>query len=265
MLINAAAALMIAEKASDLREGVAIAGESIDSGAARESSKVSPASHPAHDTPRIGDWARLPFFKETWPAIEARLNAETRTILPPEPLRFAALSHTSPEATRVVILGQDPYPTPGHANGLAFSVAPDVALPKSLKNIFRELEDDTRSSPHYRRPDPLGQPRRASAQHSLSVPAHAAGAHAKLGWSILTQQVLARLSDSPRAFLLWGKHAQNHRKYITGADHLFIETAHPSPLSAYRGFLGSRPFSQINTWLEKNAKPQSTGPETPTI
>lgn len=200
----------------------------------------------------IGDWARLPFFKETWPAIEAILNAETRTILPPEPLRFAALSHTSPEATRVVILGQDPYPTPGHANGLAFSVAPDVALPKSLKNIFRELEDDTGQAPttgdltHWANQGVL------LLNTSLSVPAHAAGAHAKLGWSILTQQVLARLSDSPRAFLLWGKHAQNHRKYITGADHLFIETAHPSPLSAYRGFLGSRPFSQINTWLEKN-------------
>ncbi|MEC9105347.1 MAG: uracil-DNA glycosylase, partial [Pseudomonadota bacterium] len=84
---------------------------------------------------------------------------------------------------------------------------------------------------------------------SLSVPAGQAGAHATLGWSALTRQVLARLSDRPRAFVLWGGHAQKFRDAITGDDHLILASAHPSPLSARRGFFGSRPFSSVNNWL----------------
>ena len=84
---------------------------------------------------------------------------------------------------------------------------------------------------------------------ALTVPAGDAGGHAKLGWQSLTEQVLAHLSNRPRAFLLWGKHAQNFAPHITGDHHLILKTPHPSPLSAYRGFFGSKPFSQINTWL----------------
>lgn len=195
-------------------------------------------------------WAHLPFFATDYPRIAAALAAETRQILPPAPQRFAALDACAPDAVRVVILGQDPYPTPGHAHGLAFSAEPHVRpLPRSLTNIYKEMQEDLGACP------PDADLRFLAAQGvlllntALSVPAGEAGAHAKLGWSALTAQVLAALSDRPRAFLLWGKPAQGYARYIAGTGHLQIASAHPSPLSARRGFFGSRPFSKVNAWL----------------
>jgi uracil-DNA glycosylase len=197
-------------------------------------------------------WAHLPFFREDFPNILAALDAETREILPPRPQTFAALEACSPENTRVIILGQDPYPTPGHAHGLAFSVEPDIALPRSLRNIYKEMVEDLGQAP-------LDGDLRFWAKQgvlllntALSVPAGEAGAHAKLGWSKLTQQVMANLSTRPRAFVLWGKPAQGFAKHITGTHHLILESPHPSPLSARRGFFGSRPFSRVNEWLKAN-------------
>ena len=196
----------------------------------------------------IGDWASLPFFKDDWPAIARALAADPRPILPPDPLRFAALAQTHPENTRVVILGQDPYPTQGHANGLAFSVNPDVALPRSLANIYREMEDDLGQRPETGDLTHWATQGVLLLNTALSVPEGDAGGHAKLGWSRLTQQILAHLNETPRAFLLWGKHAQKLGAGLSD-HHLKLESAHPSPLSAHRGFFGSRPFSQVNTWL----------------
>lgn len=203
---------------------------------------------------RLGSWADLPFFTEDWPRIEAALAAESRTILPPANRRFAALEHTGPDATRVVILGQDPYPTPGHAHGLAFSVTPETRLPKSLRNIFRELEDDIGAAPATGDLTPWADQGVLLLNTCLSVPARTAGGHAFLGWQTLTEQVLTRLDDRPRAFLLWGAHAQNAARHLA-PHHLKIETAHPSPLSAYRGFFGSRPFSRTNAWLAAQGHP----------
>lgn len=208
-----------------------------------------------------GAWAHLPFFERDYPTIEATLAAETRPILPPAPQRFAALDACPPEATRVVILGQDPYPTPGHAHGFAFSVEPDVRpLPRSLGNIFKEMEADLGAPPSD------GDLRFWASQGvlllntALSVPAGEAGAHAKLGWTHLVQEVLAEVSQRPTAFLLWGKQAQALARHIStpknGAQHLLIESAHPSPLSARRGFFGSRPFSRINSWLAAQGQPE---------
>jgi len=194
-------------------------------------------------------WADLPFFTADWPRIKAALAAEPRPILPPEHQRFAALAATPPDATRVVVLGQDPYPTPGHAMGLAFSVTPETPLPKSLKNIYREMADDIGTHPTTGDLTPWARQGVLLLNTALTVPAGMAGGHAKLGWTSLTEQALSRLSDLPRAFLLWGNHAQKFRKHIRGDHHLILQTAHPSPLSAYRGFFGSRPFSQINNWL----------------
>jgi len=194
-------------------------------------------------------WADLPFFTQDYPAIAAQLTAPD--ILPPEAQRFAALDLTPPDTVRVVILGQDPYPTPGHAHGLAFSVEPDVRpLPRSLTNIFKEMQEDIGGTPCNG--DLRGWARQGVLllNTALSVPAGQAGAHAKLGWSTLTRQVLTRLSDRPRAFILWGGHAQGFREFITGEDHLVLTSAHPSPLSARRGFFGSRPFSSVNKWLK---------------
>ncbi|AZV78149.1 uracil-DNA glycosylase [Parasedimentitalea marina] len=195
-------------------------------------------------------WSDLPFFAQDWPAIESVIAADTRQVLPPEPLRFAALDLTPPAKTRVVILGQDPYPTPGHAHGLAFSVEPDVRpLPRSLNNIFKELVEDTGQAPL------TGDLRHWASQGvlllntALSVPAGEANGHKQLGWSKLAHQVLDHTSHRPTAYILWGNAAQKLESFINPGDHLILKSAHPSPLSARRGFFGSRPFSAVNRWL----------------
>jgi uracil-DNA glycosylase len=156
---------------------------------------------------------------------------------------------------RVVILGQDPYPTPGHAHGLAFSVAPDVRpLPRSLANIFKEMHSDLGSMP------PDGDLRFWARQgvlllnDALTVPAGEARGHRRLGWQALVPQVLDRLTDRPRAFILWGNDARSHAPRLSGHNHLVLQSAHPSPLSARRGFFGSRPFSKVNAWLREQGQ-----------
>lgn len=212
-----------------------------------------------------GAWADLPFFDRDWPGLQSVLGDDPRQILPPAPQIFTALDLCPPDATRVVILGQDPYPTPGHAHGLAFSVEPDVTpVPRSLKNIYTEMQDDLGACP------PNGDLRFWARQGVLmlntvlTVPAGDANGHKDLGWQTLTSQVLARLLDRPRAFLLWGKPAQKAARNI-GQPHFKLETAHPSPLSARRGFFGSRPFSRTNAWLAEQGQPPInwTTPEAP--
>lgn len=195
-------------------------------------------------------WVDLPFFTDTWPSIRDHIISDPRDILPPDVLRFAALAASPPDAVRVVILGQDPYPTPGHANGLAFSVEPDVQpLPRSLKNIYAELESDLGvQRPNGDLSDWADQGV-LLLNTSLSVPAGAANGHKALGWDILVHQILNRVSANPTAFILWGNNAQKLERYIQPGDHLILKTAHPSPLSARRGFFGSRPFSTVNNWL----------------
>ncbi|WP_126977198.1 uracil-DNA glycosylase [Frigidibacter oleivorans] len=198
-------------------------------------------------------WGHLPFFARDWPAIRDRLAGEPAA-LPPAAQRFAALALTPRNRVRAVILGQDPYPTPGHANGLAFSVAPGVALPRSLANIYREMRDDLGDCPrdgdlsHWARQGVL------LLNTALSVPPGGAGGHAGWGWDRLAAEVLADVSTArPLAVLLWGNHAAKAARALQpppeGA-HLILSSAHPSPLSARRGFFGSRPFGRINAWLE---------------
>nr|WP_212769841.1 uracil-DNA glycosylase [Thalassovita mangrovi] len=207
--------------------------------------------------PDIGAWRDLEFFRSDWPRIDAALAADDRQILPPAAQRFAALDLTPPESTRVVILGQDPYPTPGHAHGLAFSVEPDVApLPRSLRNIYKELQADlgvTRDSGDLR-----GWARQGVLLLNtvLSVPAGEAHGHKGLGWQALAHQVLERTSEKPTAYILWGKPAQALAKHIRPGDHLIVKSAHPSPLSASRGFFGSHPFSAVNSWLKNQGEPE---------
>jgi uracil-DNA glycosylase len=203
------------------------------------------------DLTPLGRWSDLPFFTEDLRAIETALAADPRRWLPAPDQVFAALAACPPAATRVVILGQDPYPTPGHAHGLAFSAEADLRpLPRSLANIYREMTADLGSCPAN------ADLRFWAAQGVLllnpilTVPAHDAKGHAKLGWQKLSDQVLARLADTPRAYLLWGATAQKAAKGVSATKNLKIETAHPSPLSARRGFFGSRPFSRVNNWLE---------------
>lgn len=199
-------------------------------------------------------WADLPFFATDWPRIRDRLSAGNW--LPGPERLFAALDLTPPEKTRVVILGQDPYPTPGHANGLAFSVSPQTPLPRSLANIYKEMQGDLQVTPatgdlsHWARQGVL------LLNTSLSVPPGQAGAHARWGWDRLARQAVARAQEhGPLAFLMWGNHAQKALAGLPRATDLVIATAHPSPLSARRGFFGSRPFSRINDWLALRGTP----------
>lgn len=195
-------------------------------------------------------WAHLPFFNDHWPEIAGQIADDSRQILPPQERRFAALSLCPPAQTRVVILGQDPYPTPGHANGLAFSVEPDVRpLPRSLNNIFKELLDDIQINKPNGDLTGWAEQGVLLLNTALSVPAGEANGHKDLGWSELVQQVLGATSEQPTAYVFWGKQAQTLEKHLKPGDHLILKSPHPSPLSARRGFFGSRPFSAINTWL----------------
>ncbi|WP_299499076.1 uracil-DNA glycosylase [uncultured Roseobacter sp.] len=204
-----------------------------------------------HRLTHLGAWADLPFFITDWPRIEAALHAEQRQILPPAPLIFRALEQVQPDATRVVILGQDPYPTPGHAHGFAFSAEADVRpLPRSLGNIFKEMQGDIGGCPLNADLSFWADQGVLLLNTVLTVPAGEAKGHDKLGWQILTRQILDRLADQPRAYLLWGAGAHKIAKGVDASTNLKIETAHPSPLSARRGFFGSRPFSRVNGWLQ---------------
>ncbi len=179
-------------------------------------------------------------------------------ILPPAPNIFRAFSTTDYDEVRVVILGQDPYPTPGHANGLCFSVEEGVSLPRSLKNIFREIESDIGVSPPK-----SGNLMRWAEQGvfllnaSLTVRSHEPNSHRNKGWENLTSQAIKTLSEreTPMVFLLWGRNAQEKEKLIDGSRHLILKSAHPSPMSADRGFFGCRHFSQANDFLLKNQIP----------
>lgn len=200
-------------------------------------------------------WARLAFFSRDWPRIAARLMAETdaggRWF--PGPARlFRALELTAPEAVRVVILGQDPYPSGDRATGLAFGYPPGLRPTHSLRNILRELAEDTGIA----RPngDLEGWARQGVLllNTHLSVPEGRAGGHARLGWNRLAAEVLETVARRPTAFLLWGAEAQAAAAPAlarSGVTHLVLPTPHPSPLSARRGFFGARPFSQVNRWL----------------
>jgi uracil-DNA glycosylase len=208
-----------------------------------------------------GGWAALSFFQSGAAAALAdridQMVAAGAHVLPPARDVFAALRLTPPAAVHVVILGQDPYPTPGDAHGLAFSVRPGVRLPRSLGNIFAELAAD------------IGCPRPAMGSlipwaergvlllnASLTVEAGAAGAHRGLGWEALTDHAIAHVSagESGAVFILWGADAQRKRGLIDESRHLVIATAHPSPLSARRGFIGSKPFGRANAWLQAQGR-----------
>ncbi|MDX2187265.1 MAG: uracil-DNA glycosylase [Opitutaceae bacterium] len=202
--------------------------------------------------PLLGDECEKPYFRE----LEAFVETEDRlaNVFPAPGERFAALEATPPELVRVVVVGQDPYPTAGHAHGLAFSVREHVRpLPGSLRNIFKELQSDLGAPPA-----PNGNLMRWARSGVLllntvlTVREGDAGSHQKKGWERFTNRVLEVLNqrDDRIVFMLWGRHAQAKRELIRNPRHAVIETAHPSPLSA-RLFLGCRCFSRANALLEE--------------
>ena len=181
---------------------------------------------------------------------------EQGEVFPPQDQLFSAFTKTALADTKVVILGQDPYHGPGQAQGLSFSVPDELPAPPSLRNILQELSDD------------LGQERVGHDLTSwarqgvlllntcLSVPAHQPNGHAGVIWEELTDAVI-RLLDAqnrPLVFILWGKPAQKKQALLTHEGHLVLTSAHPSPLAAYRGFWGSKPFSKANDFLTRQGQ-----------
>ena len=170
---------------------------------------------------------------------------------------FKALELTPFDNVKVVILGQDPYHGDNQAHGLSFSVQKGIAFPPSLLNIYKELESDL-GIPVAKSGDLTAWAKQGVLLLNtvLTVRAHEANSHRGQGWETFTDAVISSLnqSDHPIAFVLWGKPAQSKEKLITNPSHLILKSPHPSPLSSYRGFFGSKPFSQINAFLEKTGQ-----------
>ena len=176
------------------------------------------------------------------------------TVFPPAQDVYAALELTPFESTKVVVLGQDPYHGLGQAHGLSFSVRGNTPIPPSLRNIFQELFTDV-AIQREQDGDLTGWARQGVLllNTSLTVREGEPGSHKNRGWEHITDTVMNALNEKPTrvVFVLWGAHARNKKTLITQAHHVVIESAHPSPLSAHRGFFGSKPFSQINSALEE--------------
>jgi uracil-DNA glycosylase len=208
------------------------------------------------DNPAAAGWPALPFFADgTAERIAAEVDsciAAGKAVLPAPENIFNALLLTPLDAVKVVILGQDPYPTPGDAHGLAFSYVGRRRLPASLKAILAEMASDLGSAPTA-----TGDLSRWARQGvlllntALTTEAGCAGAHLKLGWSTLTDQAVAAVSAARPAvvFMLWGAPARRRAALIDRTKHLVLESGHPSPLNRLRDFAGTRPFSRANAWL----------------
>jgi uracil-DNA glycosylase len=180
-------------------------------------------------------------------------------IFPPADHVFTAFELTPFEQVRVVILGQDPYHDVGQAHGLAFSVLPGVKLPASLRNIFKELNADLGCSlPAHGCLTSWAKQGVLLLNTVLTVRAHEANSHRGQGWETFTDAVIAQLSKriDPLIFVLWGKPAQAKKTLIDTEKHVILAAAHPSPLSAHTGFLGSKPFSKINQALQARGQPE---------
>jgi uracil-DNA glycosylase len=175
------------------------------------------------------------------------------TVFPPAQDVYAALDLTSFESTKVVILGQDPYHGNGQAHGLSFSVRSNTPIPPSLRNIFKELFTDV-AIQREQNGDLTGWARQGVLllNTTLTVREGEPGSHQERGWQHITDAVISALNEKTTrvVFVLWGAHARKKKILITQTHHVVIESAHPSPLSAHRGFFGSKPFSQINSALE---------------
>ena len=193
-----------------------------------------------------------PYFKELSKFLHDEY--EHKTIYPKKGLVFSAFT-TDLNDVKVVILGQDPYHTPGAAEGLAFSVPSSQPIPPSLINIYKEIDADIG---HHQ--NPTGSLRNWQKQGVLllntvlTVEAHKAGSHRGKGWETFTTEVIKYLNETrPHlVFILWGRDARNKKALIDSSKHLILESPHPSPLSAYAGFFGNHHFSKTNEFLEKN-------------
>lgn len=178
----------------------------------------------------------------------------THTVYPDMHHIFSALKETAFEDVKVVIIGQDPYHNPGQAHGMCFSVMPGTDTPPSLVNVFKEIKSDlgiANTNPYLIDWAKQGV---LLLNAVLTVRAGQAGSHRGKGWEILTDSIIKKLNErkEPIVFMLWGAYARSKKGYVTNPNHLVLECAHPSPLSAYNGFFGCKHFSKCNEFLTQN-------------
>ncbi|MGL4773429.1 MAG: uracil-DNA glycosylase [Clostridium sp.] len=208
------------------------------------------------------DWNELlkdEFNKDYYIKLRKVLVEEygSKTIYPNTYDIYNALHYTNYPDVKVVILGQDPYHGPNQAHGLSFSVKPGVKIPPSLLNIYKELNSDLNcyipNNGYLKKWADQGV---LLLNTSLTVIEGKANSHKNIGWSIFTDKIISLLNDrtDPVIFILWGNNAISKKKLITNPQHIILESVHPSPLSASRGFLGSKPFSKTNTYLKSMGK-----------
>lgn len=194
------------------------------------------------------------YFKNLWETV--KLEYEKSLCFPPSKQIFRALELTPFDEVKVVILGQDPFHNDFQANGLCFSVSEKVAIPPSLRNIFIELENDLGIKRTKKELEDWAQQGVLLLNSTLTVRAHEANSHQKLNWEKFTDFIIKEISDKKEnvVFVLWGSFAQKKSVLIDENKHLILKSVHPSPLSSYRGFFGSAPFSKINAYLKSKNK-----------
>ena len=210
--------------------------------------------------PITNDWQqpldvefKKPYYKDLYKKVLEEYRS--RQIFPNPDDIFNAFHLTPLKDVKVVILGQDPYHNDGQAHGLCFSVKPDVEVPPSLVNIYKELQDDLGCRiPNNGYLVKWAKQGVLMLNTVLTVRAHQANSHRGIGWEQFTDAVIRAVDaqDRPIVFLLWGRPAQMKKSMLHNPKHLILEAPHPSPLSAYRGFFGCKHFSQTNAFLEKN-------------
>lgn len=196
-----------------------------------------------------------PYYKTLYEFVRTEYN--TTQVFPPADDIFNAFHLTPLSKVKVVILGQDPYHNTGQAHGLCFSVKPDVEIPPSLANIYKELHDDLGCYvPNNGYLVKWAEQGVLLLNTVLTVRAHQANSHRGRGWEEFTDAAIRTLNrqDRPIVFILWGRPAQTKKRMLDNPNHLILEAPHPSPLSAYGGFFGSRPFSKTNRFLEEHGE-----------
>ena len=196
---------------------------------------------------------RKPYYAKLYQTVMSEY--QSRQIFPAADDLFNAFSFTPLSNVKAVILGQDPYHNDGQAHGLCFSVKPDVDIPPSLVNIYNELHDDLGCYiPNHGYLKKWADQGVLLLNTVLTVRAHQANSHRGIGWEEFTDAAIRILNEQERpiVFILWGRPAQTKKAMLTNPNHLILEAPHPSPLSAYRGFFGSRPFSQTNNFLKSH-------------
>ena len=194
-----------------------------------------------------------PYYKKLFEKVKEEY--QTQQIFPPAEDVFNAFHFTPLNEVKVVILGQDPYHGEHQAHGLCFSVKPEVAIPPSLVNIYKELQDDLGCSiPNHGYLEKWARQGVLMMNTVLTVRAHQANSHRGIGWEEFTDAAIRVLNqqDRPIVFILWGRPAQMKKTMLNNPKHLILQAPHPSPLSSYRGFFGSKPFSQTNEFLQRN-------------